>query len=479
MERHLKIVLMAFIGLVFPCLSFASPDFYYYNNFLTGQSPFSVPSSVDLEADGTWEVYNPVQDNIGVVTSFSKEFMQGAPIPSAVPAYNLDLYVGNSISVPAGQAVVVYSETSESTSGRFYLSKALPCMALGTTRATYQSSTALSFPTNVLYGSDYNAIPFPLQWTNANFPDTYYVGVTNFTQLIELDNSKSPYGYTTVYLILNYTDSSVNVKNAIGDFSNTVEVSGVPINDIDWIGFTSGTGSNVTDSNNNYMYLMPFIKGDLDIYTFTHSQGSSNSSMYYFLSNYSLKLNFDFSNMIKTSNWAKSYIPVTINNAFGINSASSQYGNYSLTSFPASNVLAPIFLHQLNATPYIYNKAIYVYDGYIDITNYEELVRLLKENGVGSSDLSRIERLLEEINSGGATGAEVKELIDVLENYHQQLVNNADFGSVTNVFESYKNLLDFSDDMHWLITANNALFGYFTGFILMCAMFLILSRIMR
>ena len=97
MERYLKIFLMAFIGLVFPCLSFASPDFYYYNNFLTGQSPFPVPSSVDLEADGTWEVYNPVQDNIGVVTSFSKEFMQGAPIPSAVPAYNLDLYVGKNL----------------------------------------------------------------------------------------------------------------------------------------------------------------------------------------------------------------------------------------------------------------------------------------------------------------------------------------------------------------------------------------------
>lgn len=61
----------------------------------------------------------------------------------------------------------------------------------------------------------------------------------------------------------------------------------------------------------------------------------------------------------------------------------------------------------------------------------------------------------------------------------QTIIDNADFEGFSNIFNEHKDLFSFTESMHWLIVANNELSNYFLGFIVLCALFLTLSRILK
>lgn len=59
------------------------------------------------------------------------------------------------------------------------------------------------------------------------------------------------------------------------------------------------------------------------------------------------------------------------------------------------------------------------------------------------------------------------------------IVDGADFEFIKGKFEEFKDLFVFGDDMQWLISANNKLSNYFIGFIVMCAWFFAIGRILK
>lgn len=61
----------------------------------------------------------------------------------------------------------------------------------------------------------------------------------------------------------------------------------------------------------------------------------------------------------------------------------------------------------------------------------------------------------------------------------QTIVGNADFDGLSNSFENHKDLFSFTENMQWLIAANNKLSNYFLGFIIMCALFITLGRVLK
>lgn len=467
--------------------SLAVPDFYYYDNFTAGMSPYSVPTSLDLDNSGYWEDYSPIQDWLGFVTSYDNISMSGATPVSAVPAYDMDIYIGKMCYIPAGQAVVVYSGSGQMADNRIITmsNSSMFALPLGTTSPTNFSLTASNngqyYGSNAFY-SDTNStlLEVPYNWTKTNLSDEIYMlGIDSsvINQLPMSHEGYSPYQYSNVYLVVNYGNSDGYVYWN-GYAGSRYNFTGIPYNDISWDVVTSNTyvntNSNVSKSG-NYIYAVPHINGDFDLYSYVHSN-TETSEYYTYLSNYDINLDFDFSSFTAKNNYA-GFFPITMN-AIGSSFSRRVFMTSELTNLPASSGLVPIFIHQYNATRYIDGKAIYIYDGYINVQNYEELVALLKENGY-SGDLARVIQLLDEINTGGDTGAAAKELMNILENYHQQIQNNANFGNSTGVFDTYKNILEFTEDMHWLVTANNALFEYFAGFIMLCAMFLFLGRVMR
>lgn len=487
MNRLNKIIL-SFV-LPFFCLlinvTYAVPDFYYYDNFIAGMSPYSVPTSLELDNSGYWEDYSPIQDNLGFVTSYDNVSMNGATPVSAVPSYDMDMYIGKNCYIAPGEAVVVYSGSGQTADNRIIMMNGSEMFALplGTTSPTnYRLDGAqqgLYYGSNALFSNTSDTLlEVPYNWTKTDFPSSLYVKGLDSSLARQLPMSfeaYSPYQYSNVYLVVNYGSSNGYVYwNGYGGANYNFE--GIPYNKISWDIVTSNTYVNTGTSNaDNFIYLIPHINGDFDLYSYTHPN-TDTSEYYTYLSNYDNKITIDFSNFTASNNYTGFY-PVTFN-ANGYSSTRKVYSSTQLTNLPASSGLVPIFIHQYNATRYIDGKAIYIYDGYINVQNYEELVALLKENGY-SGDLARVIQLLDEINSGGESGDAVKELMNVLEGYHQQIQNNANFGNATGVFETYKNILEFTEDMHWLVTANNALFEYFAGFIMLCAMFLFLGRVMR
>lgn len=65
-----------------------------------------------------------------------------------------------------------------------------------------------------------------------------------------------------------------------------------------------------------------------------------------------------------------------------------------------------------------------------------------------------------------------------IEQAHQSIIDKADFNLFFDIFNSNHSLLDFTG-LTWLITANNAMFNIFAGFLSLCVFFLTVSRIMR
>lgn len=474
MDKLRKIILMAFVGVVLPCLSFAYPDTYFFNNYLSGVSPYSVPvDDMAIPDDGMWEKYTvDVNRYNGLVFSFDSTFMHGDSYGSAVPLLNLDNIRGNNIELPAGHCVAVYSSKADITYLTANTYTDLYYTTLGTTRASniQVTSESVGSISQFIYTEDYSGQAPPVMsfgYINGSF----YTNVNSFTSRLTIpvhDTTltpsalKTPYADNSyVYLIFNFGSNSVYLRGSANNISleNVVSFETIPYTRVAYTQATFGFGK-TSGTLATYVYLMPHLRGNIDVYTSVCPKSQDTYYISWIRGGYYLN-----------------YITPTSVSRFGDTIGTfidMPYGEFN------QNVdLIPYFLHQYNASSYLYNKAVYIKGGYIDITNYDSLVAKLKENGIGQADLTRVIELLEEINTGGATGAEVKEMIGILENYHNQLIQNGDFGSITNIFDTYKNLLDFSSDMHWLITANNALFGYFAGFIMLCAMFLTLSRIMR
>ena len=79
-----------FLFAITTSFSFALPDFYSYQNFYLGQSPYSIASMEPSMDNGYIEEYNPVQNFIGFVSSFSDRDMSGSQPASAVPSYDIE-----------------------------------------------------------------------------------------------------------------------------------------------------------------------------------------------------------------------------------------------------------------------------------------------------------------------------------------------------------------------------------------------------
>ena len=488
MDKLRKIFLIAFIGLVFPCLSLAIPENYFWNNYLVGSSFWSQgensqnPSYIPDMTQSN--IYYPNIYGNGVV-SFNNQRMSGGADNTALNVLNLDYITGKKVTIAPGEMLVVNSFSGEASQlyvqgilKTVYLGSSLPYNALTSQREERLGAQITSS------SSSYTSA------TTSEFVNYYDIDNTNFLKnsiIVKYNNvgdsalnlktggtNSQKYVGSSVYLLANTGTSNAYISLS----STTVDLTDLGEYQVEKnlvsqkIAYSLHSFNCVGYGNSTFVFL-PNLNANIDIYFETSNYNQYSDRNYFtivgisnlvgnlsFNNNNSLGISVDKVGMMYTKNVIKHSDVDT-----------SKYADY-----------APIFINRLFGQ---YKYAVQINGGYVDINNYDELIQKLKEAGFGSgggsssADLQRIVSLLDDINSGGATGAEVQELIGILENYHQQMVNNADFGSVTNVFESYKNLLDFSDDMHWLITANNALFGYFAGFVMLCAMFLILNRIMR
>lgn len=500
MNKQIKIVLMAFIGVLLPCLSFAYPDFYYYNNFLVGQSPYRIFTddfSAHTETE-LWEEYLPSISNdssttlrSGIVTSFDTRLMSGTTIPSAAPLIDMDLVLGNYFELPAGHCVAVWSGSGQgfhlevdSQIVGFYIGSSRPAVVRDgeffdrRTTFIYDSSSTEPLDFHMSWRPNYGYNSGGLwgkEWQlRIIYSNVFGLSHDRDNQPIEV----SPYSPSSVYLLYNNTTSSVRVRNRSNVvWGSKLDKETIPFTDLRWILSSSRTVDGTFDgeanpgesvSRENRILCLPHIKGDIDLYSNVWETIGDLTYVYQCYYTVSLNFsNFDVDNL--RANFSLLYNPNLLNQRF----------QFSVSEFGAFPTSVPLFLHPYNVVINFNTSGVYVNGGWLEISNFDELVALLKEQGVGDSDLTRVLELLEDINTGGNTGQNVKELVGILEGYHNQLIQNGDFGSVTNIFDTYKNLLDFSSDMHWLITANNALFGYFAGFIMLCAMFLILNRIMR
>lgn len=475
----------------------AYPDMYFFDNFLAGSSPYIVDTSnYKLGSNGLWEKYIPplgvtTDSDIksGIVTSFNHEFMIGTSPKTAVPSVNLSSIGAGRVELQPGCAVVVYSDGDLSNA---YFTASLTGIPLGFTspsdycvddynnvgqaRAikymnTLLKSDGISFQdVPIGFYSDFNTL---LQSSSVSCWSSY--GIVLSPQLENVNYAYSPYpDCSVVWLLINRSDSVVYVHANMGS-GPIIDIDDIPYNAIKWVALSSGN-TNITSSTSvvsgRKAFMIPHIDGKIDLYSPLFDELVSASN-YAFTYSYNISATLDFSSTNGEglmSFHAVSYVP---NNSYF-----RLYSSIDLETVDGSKI--PIFLS--SAVRYIDSTAIMVNGGYISVNNYEELVALLKENGIGGVDLSRITQLLEEINSGGLTGEKAKALIDALEQSHQPIVDNGNTGwnSTKQMFETYKQLFDFSgSSLHWLVVANNALFNIFSGIIMMCCVFIIFSRVFK
>lgn len=496
-EVRFKLILC--LLLLFPPLllsnAFAYPDLYFYNNFLVGQSPFSVDETefTQLSESDMWEAYFPsVADDTdsnlvtGVVTTFNDKFMSGSTVPSSVPLVNVDTLVGRRWTLKPGQTQVLYSKSAEFTTVYATNSGNLTTYVLGTTHPiNYDSNDGYALKSD---GS-------PVYDTGSNNLASFNVFNSNFSKVQTNDRSirlrdyppsnpqsaYSPYDWSYVVMVWNKgtTDSILYLNYNEYNTAPEIEVSSIDINAVHWIVTLCHTLNNSSSSFARYS-VIPHIKGSINIYSFP----------YHTILNDSLEHNFainTFYDQVYTITYSAS---ADIYHGFWNFS-----GNTNLYQNKRSSVIIPISYlsasSEVNNIPIfldesffinLYAKALYIRNGYIDITNYDELITKLQEAGIGGGDLTQVIALLEQINSGGDTGQAVADLMNILDSYHDSIVGTGDNGwtTINNSFDLYKHLLDFSaDSIHWIVVANNALFNYFSGFLILCAFFLIIDRIMR
>lgn len=449
--------------------SLAIPDVYVYENFLRGWTQYTFPD-VNGPVNEQWEKYNFFNSPFGIVASFDNVSMSGDSNNTAVPLVNMDEFGGSRLSLSAGQVVAVYSKGY--SIDKLYIDGDYFSIPIGATSPVKKWSGAdfLNFNNgSAVKFSSYNSTAL----SSTSFKiDVKSVGSVTLSYSPEETNSSSPYGYSNIYLI--YCNSDTTYFSSTESPTSTIESPSISWNSLEW--FCCGT----SDSTSIEACFLPYINGNIDVYTGqigTYSSSGSNPKI-----SYNSFYRFNLHNLVFDS--ANSLVTVDLAN-FNNNLQTNGriYRNYYKDE--ATNFI-PIFLHGYNASRYASNYAVYVYDGYFSIKNYDELIQKLKDAGFGSGgssgDLSRITALLDEINTGGLTGENAKALIDALEQSHQPIVDNGNTGwnSTKQMFEAYKQLFDFSgSSLHWIVVANNALFNIFSGIIMMCCVFIVFGRVFK
>lgn len=458
--------------------SFAMPDTYFFNNFLYGSSPYYYTGTSDNT--GLFYYPNPGTENTkeGFVTSFNNKLMNGNAVDDSIPLIDVDYTVGHVFELPAQSCAVFYSGSGTYSSLMGYSSDTnVYYVRLGTTGATNLSVPSNLFSYNVVKDTE-----APLKCRpRYDYFGTFVNGLDSFVLSSSYNTSNSfslslsgtagNGNYSTVWLVVNMNDDDTAFMTISSNkILNSDTLSDYTIEYRSTSSFTGSLNMSCASTNANseqeYIYFLPHINGCIDIYSHYYTIDPSMQT-YFYANRFGIQMSF----FTLDGN-----LHVGKDVLIGSYSVNYNYNTtYKALSTPDSS-LVPFFL---NKVPYLSNYAVWIKDGYIAINNYDELISKLEQSGIGQTDLSRIIQLLEVINTGGDKGAEVEELMSILEQYHQQILNNADFNSATGVFDTYKNILEFTSDMHWLVTANNALFEYFAGFIMLCCMFLFLSRVMR
>lgn len=447
----------------------AVPDIYVYENFLRGWTQYTFPSGNGF-VNEQWEKYNFSNNPFGIVASFDNVSMNGDPNNTAVPLVNMDEFGGSRLSLSAGQVVAVYSKGYSIRN--LYVEGDCFLMSVGGTSPIKQWKGS-----NFLNSKNNKSVTFTGSSATSLSDTSFKIDVSTGDNVVlsygtSESNSSSPYSFSVVYLI--YCNSGTSYFSSTQSPTSTLDSPSISWDSLEW--FCCGT----SDIKSIEACFLPYINGDIDVYTGqvgTYSSSSSNPTISY-NSFYRFNLHnlvFDSSNKLVTVNLAN------------FNNNLRAFGGCVRNNFidEATNFI-PIFLHGYNASRYASNYAVYVYDGYFSIKNYDELIQKLKDAGFGSGgssgDLSEIISLLDQINTGGLTGENAKALIDALEQSHQPIVDNGNIGwnSTKEMFEAYKQLFDFSgSSLHWIVVANNALFNIFSGIIMMCCVFIVFGRVFK
>lgn len=449
--------------------SFAIPDVYVYENFLRGWTQYTFPDT-NGPVNEQWEKYNFSNNAYGIVASFDNVSMSGDANNTAVPLVNMDEFGGSRLSLSAGQVVAVYSKGY--SIDRLYIDGDYFSISVGSTSPIKEYN-----PPDFLNSSDGLATTFPSYNSTLLSATSFKIDVDNSGFVIlshppQVYNTSSPYGCSNIHLI--YCNSGTTYFSSTQSPNSTIEIPSISWNSLEW--FCCGT----SDETSIPACFFPYINGDIDVYSgqidsYTNKQSNPTISYNSFYRFNLHNLVFDSTNKLANVDLAN------FNNNLNFNGRI--YRDYYRDE---STNFVPIFLHGYNASRYASNYAVYVYDGYFSIKNYDELIQKLKDAGFGSGgssdDLSRIISLLDEINTGGVTGENAKALIDSLEQSHQPIVDNGNTGwnSTKEMFEAYKQLFDFSgSSLHWIVVANNALFNIFSGIIMMCCVFIVFGRVFK
>lgn len=500
--QDIRFKLILCLCMIFPPLllsySHAFPDLYFYNNFLTGMSPYTY-NGTSIDNEGVTFYPNEGENNnyTGIVTSFSQQFMHGTADPSAIPFLNLDYTKGKIWELPSNSCVVVGSISGD-IANLYHTAVSggnLNVITLGMNSpkvASYTGNAILSH-NNWLRssagetGSDYTLLKTnTVQMINTmrNLDDFFlYADVSNLaTSSIQLNTTA--YNRNIGYYRLLYNSSPSPIKFSV-DGSDYLSTHTEITYTAPFMSAEHFTGiiyaynyytSNTSEITTLYTFL-PHIEGTMDIYSIAYN-GFSQSDLE---TKASYELDAVYSLDMELYETAEGYVVCAIGNGHNAGERQRVYSQCTLHLADKDNTLMPVFLNYPSIY-YLYNKALYIKGGYISIDNYDDLVAKLQEAGIGQADLSRVIALLEEINTGGATGQATKQLMDILEQYHGVIVQQGDddWATINQQFNAFKYLLDFSGDtIHWIVIANNMLFNYFSGFIILCAFFLVINRILR
>lgn len=498
---------IVFIFLFIPSFSFAYPDSYVFNNFLEGASPYIAKTSdYRLSENGLWETYKPAlgESDVlgeGLVVSYSDDFMKGEQPITAVPLVNLSKYGANvNVELPSYGCCVV---TCDGDIDGFLTSSPVYALSLGTTKPQdtitpfndYTHTVTWSYSSMLLndFSSiddikkiEYHSVNTYVYWDLINSNDKYLpflnsnffsLSIPSSSQTSSKTGSFSPYASTSyVYFIWNNTD--VPVKIYTNTFSGTtVNLSRVTFQSVNWSFWSFGCSSTLGTSSKilNRVFAFPDIAGDIDVYTYMN-RPLSGSTYYTQSFAYGVHINSTSLERVGSSDFYK----LNIGSHLSVIRRLSSYfetETESIESVDGSHI--PIFLK--SAVRYIDSTAIQVQGGYINVNNYDELVKLLKDSGIGSADLTRVIELLDEINSGGEIGSQVAELIQIIESSHDEIIGDFDsqLPNFNAQFDQYKGFLSWSDDMLWLSTALNNLINFFLPAVVLAVIYFTINRILN
>ena len=443
-------------------ISYCAPNVYALNNFYSGSGMCFGPSNVNNGSydESAWVWVTEPTPNTGtanrykdvcVVSSFSDVIMSGTTDITSVPLVDFDRNIGKILTIPSGTACVIYSRSINdfvSTNGSLLYS------VIGYDKPRPTGSTTGRLETTISTS-----------------------GSSSGVGTLTLKTASSEFNYGNGAYIFLYNPNSTERYVQVADYPSTgyVDITPTPIQDVQWVINTS------TINTTTVTYAIPHIKGVADIYVNVGSnlainQDSNVSIKTYYgntftsISSTTLKTFWQYS-LISTVTCR--FLNTDISVAYSNSSGGSGYYNYDYASY--------------NGCPKFLNNTIYLFPYSVNLNNVQQLAKaiadaLASQGGSGGDYDALLRQILSELqlaNTGGTLGATVSAGIQALEQQHQTIIDSADFTDFSDSFDDFSYLFDFDNDMHWIITANNLLFGYFAGFIILCCLLLTISRIMR